>query len=397
MVLISNALSARPSVVQVATIPGDADAGAVVDELNGASWESRQVDPDVLAGIPDAAQQSLLKAVEAQRNAAPVALGWDNTPLVANVTIEDQAESTEELTARVSDLLSASVSLGVTLLLVPGKEPYEFTYEILPDWVEETLTLTESWWTLPSDTVLIQRTFGAAEEVAKFVAEESWQRGQARIYTGFVEEKFDEGEPVLSWTCVVDMWVPDFARFLDSPATAMPEGSVLTVRNRYELWAALGAMSTSLDMGTVGELDPELSLVMEDMPAITRGQTQEWWRQMFESVVELTEAARVGNFERLAPRTPAEEALLALATSHEYLDWARDEISMLGYYPSFEDLPIHERDGELEELLPELVGDTGIKMLWAPHIDGLERDNVLQRSLGFRDYRIENWHTPYRG
>jgi len=139
-----------------------------------------------------------------------------------------------------------------------------------------------------------------------------------------------------------------------------------------------------------------MSMVRDDMPSITHGQPRAWWEQLRDEADRLCEAARIGEFFELQPRTVGEEALIARAVREGYIEWARDSFEMDDNQAVFDSLPASFADCEWGEIVPELTGDTDVEMLWQPHLDGIDDPaNDLNRGLGVGDYRPSAWHELF--
>lgn len=129
---------------------------------------------------------------------------------------------------------------------------------------------------------------------------------------------------------------------------------------------------------------------------MVQDQPHEWWVKMLDSAERLCEAARQAKLGELVPRTPAEEALIYLASTEEYVEWARDNLEMSTYQEQFDELAHCENDDRWEEVLGHLTGDIDIAMMWDtdfaqivdPSTPGGER-----RWLG--DYRPQAWHDLF--
>lgn len=78
----------------------------------------------------------------------------------------------------------------------------------------------------------------------------------------------------------------------------------------------------------------------EYMPLMVQSQPRVWWREMCRSAQRLCTAARLGRWDELVPRTPAEEALISLTTRVEYVEAARERINMTGLAGQYESLPV---------------------------------------------------------
>jgi hypothetical protein len=213
------------------------------------------------------------------------------------------------------------------------------------------------------------------------------------------EENRDDFVATASW----------IVEFFDAPLNPeqnflvfMPNGldeldrGFLTARTRFLLWLSLGNMAADLD-GLVSESwGVGESIVKDDMPRMVQDQSREWWESMRVSAERLCEAARRGEIEELEPRTPAEEALIYLATQVEYVAWARDTLEMDGRKNAFEALPASSDDEEWGEILPQLTGDVDIEMLWHNELVGRAApDDEMNRYLGLGDYRPEALHELF--
>lgn len=180
----------------------------------------------------------------------------------------------------------------------------------------------------------------------------------------------------------------------------------LTPRTRFMLYVSLSNIAADLDVLMAdwprrAEESTYESMVKDDMPVMVQTQPREWWQQMLDSAERLHEAARLGVGVDLVPRTPAEEALLALATNSGYVDWARDRYDMDDgeWQPQFEALPVCSgpwADYEWGEILGFLTGDVDIETTWMLELDGQEdpADEVNQY-LGMGDYRPQAWHRLF--
>ncbi|WP_283569737.1 hypothetical protein [Rhodococcus qingshengii] len=173
------------------------------------------------------------------------------------------------------------------------------------------------------------------------------------------------------------------------------DAGVFTIRTRFLLWISLCDMCADLESLTSDWPEWE-STVKKDMPMMVQSQPCEWWREMFKSAERLCSAARLGRWNELVPRTPAEEALISLATRTEYVEAARDSIDMMGLAGQDESLPASEEDEIWDEILGALTGDVDIEIVWsAESFHRTDPDDDVNRYLGMGDYRPEAWHRLF--
>lgn len=177
----------------------------------------------------------------------------------------------------------------------------------------------------------------------------------------------------------------------------MPESWPLTPRTRFVLWQALSSGETGLYLlldDFNGEPDEES--FKADFPRMTWRQPKEWWREMVKSCERLREAARTGR--DLVPRTPAEEALIFLATNEEWRGGGEDQIKDDDWAKEqYEALPdLGEYDFTWDEILGSLTGDVDVEMCWDMSMDGIEDpENQWNKDAGMGDYRPSAWHKLF--
>lgn len=107
-------------------------------------------------------------------------------------------------------------------------------------------------------------------------------------------------------------------------------------------------------------------------------------------------SARRGAIDELVPRTPAEEALIYLATRPGYVGAARDHIDLFNLGQIFDALPVAEDDEKWEEVLGDLTSDVDIERFWMSNSQGQEDPaNPINRYLGMGDYRPQAWHRLF--
>ncbi|UPK73166.1 hypothetical protein MU582_11980 [Nocardioidaceae bacterium SCSIO 66511] len=179
----------------------------------------------------------------------------------------------------------------------------------------------------------------------------------------------------------------------------------LTPRTRFVMWVALGHVAMAIDsdladvrggreqVETVAG-DPQ-SMILNDFPLVTRGQSLAWWTETMKAADRMEEAMRTG--DDLAPRTPAEEAVVHMAEGRGWKDAALDAISDDATLSArLESLPNRSDDYEWGEILADITGDGDIEQLWMHRLDGAENPaDPVNQMLGVGDYRPEAWHRVF--
>jgi len=133
---------------------------------------------------------------------------------------------------------------------------------------------------------------------------------------------------------------------------------------------------------------------LSDFPVITRTQTTDWWRAVAKAAWRMSGGIATGL--EWSPRTPAEEAVVHVATTF----WVPMVDDMLNddpdVVPEYRLLPPDPEDFEWPEVLPSLAGDADIEQLWWAESDGIEDPaNEINQAIGMGDYRPQNWHRLF--
>jgi hypothetical protein len=301
----------------------------------------------------------------------------------------------------VSQLMTSAIELGLQLV-VRNRQDHgrlEYVVTLLSDEIELPAK-GESWLPPLKDTALLERLRVAEADMAAAVATPQWKTFASRAYWAWIpdEEHADSASAeivVEHWDVPVDPVDDTLAFNADDDQDEETRGP-LTARNRFMLYMSLRNISADLD-GLTGDWGTSDSQVREDLPSLVRSQPLEWWQQMEESAERLLEAARTGATSDLVPRTPAEEALIAISTWPQYIDWATDTVNDFGLEGHFSRLPCDTAwDGEYGEILPHLTGDADIELVWRDDLDGIgSPDDPVNQSLGMGDYRPESWHRLF--
>lgn len=393
--LLSDLHEQAPQAEQVATVPSEVDLDTLVVALNDAAWSGRHEQFDLLAGsLPDAVVLSLRGAIERVRGTGEVLTGEDDVALsqisekyIPYMTFTDDiaeevdgaidAAGVSNTELMFENLLEEEDRLGLRVCVFSGETSFEQRWRGEPAPGRERCVL----------------------EVEEFIELLKQNRAKCERFRAFTTWVPDDADPDTASRGVVmeylgEMLAPEINFRVFVPGADVGEYDVLTERNRMVLWRALWDITVDLD----GSLDlghfEEYSSVYQDMPVITRQQPEAWWRRLEQSADALTEAARRGDFARLVPRTPGEEAIIALAASAEYWEAAKDNLGDHGYAEVFASLPTHECDDDAGEILEQLTGDSDVEMLWHADFAGIEDPaDSRNRMLRVGDYRPSAWHT----
>lgn len=263
----------------------------------------------------------------------------------------------------------------------------------MPDW---------TWWPKAASEQLVERLQPHPRNLAEVFSDDRWGTNLGRAYWLWIEDSeraLDDEETSATATWIIEFFdrplspETNFRIFLRDDDSDEETRGFLTVRNRFVLWLSLSNISVDLDGLTSDDME---SIVRDDLPAFAHEQSLDWWEKLRKSADRLCEASRLGNLSELEPRTVGEEALLALATRPGYIDWAEDSLEMSDNQLVFDSLPPSPDDGDWEEILPALTGDTDIEMMWHLHIDGIDDPaNEINQQLGMGDYRPESWHSLF--
>ncbi|AWB94472.1 hypothetical protein DCE93_01290 [Agromyces badenianii] len=309
------------------------------------------------------------------------------------------------------DLLAcadAAVDLGLQLLIEGEIDDEDGRFRmvgtLLSGEAETGPNSIDTWWPVPDGATLDRRVLTNSEELATVLGDPRWETNLARGYWLWIRDTEDADADFYSAaaTWVIEFFDKPLAPdtnvrvFLADAELDQNVETVLTPRNRFTLWVSLSNISVDLDGWLADPVDAISSIVADDMPAMVQSEPRDWWLALRESADRLREASRRGDYEGMVPRTPAEEALLSLATRPDYVEWAMDSFELHDRSEVFGQLPNSTFDGDHDEVLPELTGDTDIEMMWvddAPHRS--DPKDAINRFLGLGDYRSSEWHVPF--
>ncbi|OJV60321.1 MAG: hypothetical protein BGO38_01285 [Cellulomonas sp. 73-145] len=294
----------------------------------------------------------------------------------------------------------SAITLGLMLVVTnqASDGEVEFRSALYDQDVEVPYSPAPQWLPVPDGMALVDRSYPTEEELSAAFADPRWTTLHSRAFWVWVQE---EGHPD---SASVEIVVEHFDRALDvreafrqfqvdddgDPESRGP----LTVRNRFDLYCTLLAMTADLDTLVSDWKHSPDSVVRDDMPLVVHDQPRKWWAEVAASTDRLLEASRTGSLVELEPRSVAEEVLLALATRTSYVAWGHDTAELVGVYPPVETLPRDvEWDGRHEEILPHLVGDVDVEMLWDRRLDGIgDPSDTVNVILRIGDLRPAAWH-----
>lgn len=384
---------------QVATITGPAAvAEELVDELNRAAWTGDRVRlVQILAAQPPPVVQACEQALESCPEPASLALGSDGKPM----TLLRESFFSDDVTELVMQA-NAAVDLGLQFVIensIDEDGGLDFTAKLLSGDQQVAPQDMSGWWAPPQSHPLLERFHPHPQDLIAAFSDSRWETHVGRAYWMWIEDDNRGGVSSATATWVVEFFdlrlSPDtnFRVFLEEDGLDEESRGYLTVRNRFLLWLSLWNIAVDLDGMLSMEID---SMVRDDLPRSVGEQPRAWWEAMRESADRLCDAARRGAVSDLEPRTVAEEALIALATRSDYVEWAIDGLDMDDRRQVFDSLPHSPEDGEWGEILPDLTGDTDIEMLWQHSLDGIANpDDPTNKYLGMGDYRPESWHELF--
>ncbi|MFC8936248.1 hypothetical protein ACFT1A_29595 [Rhodococcus sp. NPDC057135] len=182
-----------------------------------------------------------------------------------------------------------------------------------------------SWWQTEESAQVVARLHPSPVDLADAFRDDRWQTREARAYWLWIIESDESDDDPESYSATPE-WIVEFLDVELSPLTdfrifaknndpEVEDAGVLTVRTRFLLWNALSDISVDMDSLT-NDWSEWASSVKGDMPLMVQSQPREWWREMSRSAEGLCTAARLGRWDVLLPRIPAEEALSFTRNTH---------------------------------------------------------------------------------
>lgn len=400
-----NSVATTPRMAQVLTLNDSPEAGQrLVGALNTAAWTGDRSDLDgLLQELPGPIRQACDEALGTCPAPSRLALGFDDIPM----TIISEATFSEDGTD-LARYLRAAMDLGLQVLVensIDERGYIRFDVTLLSGDREVEPGDVGSWWPTAGGVEVSDRLHPSPANLDDALKDERWTTQEARAYWLWVIERDEHDDDPDSYSATAE-WVVEFLNvpldvlnnyrvFVEEGDPADEDAGVFTIRTRFLLWNSLCDICADLDSLTM-EWPKWESTVKEDMPLMVQAQPREWWREMFKSAERLCSAARLGRWDDLVPRTPAEEALISLATRAEYIEVARDYIDVLDRSEQYESLPVSEDDEIWGEILGALTGDVDIEMVWsAKSFAQTDPNNEVNRYLGMGDYRPEAWHKLF--
>lgn len=397
--LHTDAPGSPPSLTQVTTLNADADrTDQLVAALNhtARTGDGHQLEL-VLAALPAPVTQSCREAL-------------DRCPDPKSLVIDAFGEPVRQIgthhyfsdPAELVEFLDSSTNLGLAAIVTNSSDA-ENRNEYIATLLNGDITAPHGRranWIAPIDGLtMLKQYFPSEDDLVDAFRAGAWSTYVSRCYWLWIQDEDDSDSMTLEYVMEhYDALINPEATYLDFKRDDHhADAGPVTPRNRFMLWSALDNICTDLDGALAFDPSLDMSQVRDDLPALVRAQPREWWAQLFKSAKRLSDAARLGKHNELVPRTVAEEALLHLATSDEYIEWARDMAEMRGTDLLFEKLPVDDDwDGDYEELLPSLTGDADIEFLWMASQDGIEDpSSPMNNYLGMGDYRPSAWHRLF--
>jgi hypothetical protein len=388
----AGAFGERQQLEPVTTLNVDSEtAGAIVDALNHAAWTGRTAPLEAAwAGLPDAVVQSCRQSLASCPPPHTLAMGQSGAPM--NVVGQAWFNDPDE----VATYFAAAMEVGLQAVVENrvNRDQVEYATWLLSE--DATVDAGEvGSWAPPLPWTLTERHHPVEGDLVKAFSDARWASRRSRAYWLWVR---DADRPT---SAVLEVVFEHFdeplspAFHVDDDLGTAPNRHFLTTRNRFMLHMSLLNIVIDLD-DLVADWPENDSTVYEDMPALVKGQPREWWMAMLRSAERLHNAARNGSWIDLVPRTPAEEALLFLATTDAYIEWAEEVVPAYERSDELAALPVHEDDGLYDELLPALTGDLDIEMLWDEELTGIEDpEHPLNLKLHIGDYRPAAWHRYF--
>lgn len=398
-----HASSAQLEQVVTLAVPAE-EAAAIVEALNTAAWSGDERPlTAALASLPDAVVQSCRQALEKCPAPDDLVLGEEGRPMRTVQHLYFGMNHSELVTAA-----SAAYDIGLQCVVRNGLGDHgfaEFEARILDDECEIDPEEAESWWTVPEGIRVLERFSPAPDELGDAFLDERWETYVGRAYWLLVRDRAADSDPERGWTATAE-W---FVEFWDLPLEpernisvfiaddlSDEDRGVITPRTRFLLWQAFSNMAVDLDSMLSEPESIDDPIVKGDLPDMVQDQPEEWWVKLRESAERLCEAARRAKLDELVPRTPAEEALIYLASTHEYVEWARDNLEMSTYQQQYDRLPRCEDDEFWEEVLGGLTGDIDIEMMWNADLARIaDPADLTNQILRMGDYRPQAWHDLF--
>lgn len=393
--LLTAAEGSPPAALEQVTTLADSatDAAALVQHLNSSVSSGDQSSVEhYLTDLPEAVALACRRALER----AASSVGLPAVPSDLPVVREFFATSPDEIVEH----LQSGITLGLQFLVTNGSLPDDVRLKatLFGDELEVPYTPSPQWLPAPNGAPLLDRTYPSEDDLLDVFRDPVWETFVSRAYWLWVQEEDDPDSA--SATIVVehfDQLIDDskvFLRFAAEDDSDTEGRGPLSPRNRFELYITLLAMTTDLDTLLSDWGEDVDSVVRDDMPLTVLAQPREWWVPMRDAADRLFAAARTGALHDLEPRTVGEEVLIALATRTSYVEWGRDTADLMGVTAKFNSLPTDpEWDGKYEEILPHLVGDVDVEMLWDRRLDGIEDpEDPTNAFLLMGDFRPAAWH-----
>lgn len=403
-------------------VSGDGDVDRLVAALESAAWHGDRKPWDALARmLPEAVVLACDQVLAAMPPPAALAIGSDGWPLTVLTSQFMLSPAGEDLQRQAVAAFEASLQVLIDNYLDDDRYGVCCRLRLLSGDAEITKGTVESVWP-GGDRAVERRTFGL-DELGEVLDDPRWLTNYARAHWVWLAEK-EEGQEDYTSEAV---WVVEYFEDAvpDDPVSAEPEQWQrfvvgdwnpwpMTQRTRFVLWQSLISVEVMLETGLAdwakNQVRPEDDDFMDDFPELVRMQPRSWWLELHRACTRLVEAMRTG--ESWNPRTPAEEALIYVASRADWIDHAQQMIDERGVLRrQFRALPQGAQsditdeeygdeagdspDFDWEEVPAALAGDEDIALLWTSKMKGIENpDDQTNALMGMGDYRAQAWHQP---
>ncbi|SHX65670.1 Uncharacterised protein [Mycobacteroides abscessus subsp. abscessus] len=396
----------------------------LVAALESAAWYGDRGPWDALARLlPEAVVLACNQALTTMPPPTSLAIGsdgWPMTVLSSRIRLSPGGEDLQRLAAAAYD---TSAQVLIDNYLDDLGDGIFCRVRLLSGEAEIIEGSAESAWPRRGESAVERQVFGP-DELSEVLNDPRWLTNHARAHWVWVADR-EEGQEDYTSEAV---WVVEYfdEAVPDDPVPAEPEEWQryvvgewnpwpMTPRTRFVLWQSLIGVEVMLDTGLEGwaenEVRPEDDDFMEDFPELVRMQPRSWWLELHRACMRLVDAMRTG--ESWNPRTPAEEALIYIASRTDWIDYAQQIIDDHGVLRrQFRVLPQGAQsdtndeeygdeaggapDHDWEEVPAALAGDVDIALLWTSKMDGIENpDDQTNALMGMGDYRAQSWHHRF--
>lgn len=396
----------------------------LVAALERAAWHGDHGPWDALSQVlPEAVVLACNQALAAIPPPTSLAIGSDGWPMTVLSSQFMLSPGGEDLQRYASAAYETNLQVLIDNYVDERRYGVCCRLRLLSSDAEITKGTAESVW--PAGDCAVERQMFGLDELSEVLNDPRWSTNHARAHWFWVADR-EEGQQDYTAEAV---WVVEYfdEAVPDDPVPAEPEEWQrfvvgdwnpwpMTQRTRFVLWQSLISIEVMLETGLEGwaenEVRPEDDDFMEDFPELVRAQPRSWWLELYRACSRLVEAMRTG--ESWNPRTPAEEALIYIASRTDWIDYAQQIIddhgvlrrqfrallegaqSDTGDDEAYDDEADGLPDYDWEEVPAALAGDEDIALLWTSKMKGIENPaNDTNTYMGMGDYRAQSWHHRF--